>query len=118
MKSLLIPVAGLAIGLSVTAAHAQYAGPSDVRTMTVKELLATGRDDQHAALQGRIVNHLGGDNYEFADATGKIRVEIDNDLWAGHPVIDDKRTVKITGELERKVMGRVGFDVDRIDVLP
>ena len=46
------------------------------------------------------------------------RVGILTNGGAGHPVIDDKRTVKITGELERKVMGRVGFDVDRIDVLP
>ena len=34
-----------------------YTGPSSVQLMTVKQLLDTGKDDQHARLQGRIVSH-------------------------------------------------------------
>lgn len=59
------------------AVYAQYTGPSALTTTTVKELLANGRDDQHVQLQGRIVKHVGGEDYEFADATGTIHVEID-----------------------------------------
>lgn len=98
-------------------AHAQYAGPSGVTQTTVKELVANGRDDQHVILQGRIVRHLGGEDYEFADATGQMRVEIDDKLWAGQPVIDEKRQVKLTGEFERKLVGPERVDVERLEVI-
>ncbi|AZG12694.1 MULTISPECIES: NirD/YgiW/YdeI family stress tolerance protein [Cupriavidus] len=105
--------------LASAAAQAQYAGPGAVSTTTtVKDLLAQGRDDQQVLLQGRIVRHLGGEDYEFADATGKMRVEIDHQLLSGHhPAIDDKREVRLTGEFERKVIGQPHVEVDRLEVV-
>ncbi|MGS0893864.1 NirD/YgiW/YdeI family stress tolerance protein [Burkholderia stagnalis] len=99
------------------AVHAQYTGPSAVVTTTVKDLLANGKDDQHVQLQGRIVKHVGGEDYEFADATGTIRVEIDNKLWAAGQPVGDTNEVKLTGEFERKWSGKVKVDADRIDVV-
>lgn len=106
-----------AVALSSATVQAQYAGPSSVQAMTIQDLLANGRDHQHVALQGRIVTHLGDDDYEFADTTGRIRVEIDKQLWVGHPAIDEKREVRLTGEFERKLPGRESVDVDRIEVM-
>ncbi|AOK20273.1 hypothetical protein WT26_31370 [Burkholderia cepacia] len=107
----------IALAVLPAAVYAEYTGPSTLTTTTVKELLANGKDDQHVQLQGRIVKHAGGEDYEFADATGTIRVEIDPKLWAAGQPVSDKNEVKLTGEFERKWSGRVKVDADRIDVV-
>ncbi|CAN0624514.1 BOF domain-containing protein [Burkholderia multivorans] len=109
-------IAALA-ALPATGAYAQYTGPSTLTAMTVQQLLAGGKDDQHVVLRGRIVKHVGGEDYEFVDATGTIRVEIDEKLWAGMPAVDDKHEVKLTGEFEKKWSGAVKVDAERIEVL-
>lgn len=97
-------------------AHGSYSGPSNVPLMTVKQLLDTGRDDQHARLQGRIVSHDGGDNYSFEDATGRIAVEIDDkDFPAGQTVSADQR-VELLGEFD-KGLRKTEFEVDRVTLL-
>lgn len=113
----LAAVLTVALAVLPAAAHAQYAGPSALTTTTVKDLVANGKDDQHVQLQGRIVKHIGGEDYEFADATGTIRVEIDDKLWAAGRPVTDKNEVKVTGEFERKWSGRLKVDADRIEVL-
>ncbi|CAG9229104.1 YgiW/YdeI family stress tolerance OB fold protein [Burkholderia vietnamiensis] len=109
----------LAVALATLSAgaHAQYTGPSAAAATTVKDLLATGKDDQPVQLHGRIVRHVGGDDYAFADATGTIRVEIDRKLWAAGQPVSEQSDVKLTGEFERKWSGSVKVDVDRVDVL-
>lgn len=98
------------------AAQGSYSGPSNVPLMTVKQLLDTGRDDQHARLQGRIVSHDGGDRYTFEDASGRITVEIDDeDFPAGQSIGADHR-VELLGEFD-KGLRKTEFEVDRITVL-
>src|SRR5262249_17438725 len=53
--------------------HIGYVGPSAVPTMTVRQLLSEGRDDQYVKLIGKIVRHAGGDRYIFADASGELQ---------------------------------------------
>lgn len=99
---------------SDTAAQQQgYAGPSTIAPMSVKDLMANGKDDQNAVLRGRIVSHDGGDHYTFDDGTGRIRVEIDNDDFPAGRQIDDKVTVELIGELDRD-RNSVEFDVDQV----
>src|SRR5688572_19327552 len=57
-----------------------YAGPSSVPLMSAKDLLAKGKDEQAVKLKGRLLSHKGDDEYEFADQSGKITVEIDPKL--------------------------------------
>ena len=98
------------------AAQGSYSGPSNVPLVTVKQLLDSGKDDQHARLQGQIVSHDGGDRYTFADATGRISVEIDDeDFPAGQAIGADQR-VELLGEFD-KGLRKVEFEVDRITVL-
>ncbi|WP_017525780.1 NirD/YgiW/YdeI family stress tolerance protein [Pusillimonas noertemannii] len=85
-------------------------------TLTVKELLANGKDDQNAVLQGRIVSHDGGDHYTFDDGTDRIRVEIDAEDFPANQKIDDKTKVELRGELDRDVT-KTEFDVDQVRVL-
>src|SRR6218665_2368850 len=41
---------------AATAQHGSYSGPSSVPLMTVKQLVDTGHDDQHARLQDPILS--------------------------------------------------------------
>jgi uncharacterized protein (TIGR00156 family) len=132
-----VPLATLSIALLAATAHAQpapgYSGPSaDARAaapagntaapggvplMSVQQLLDSGRDDQHARLQGRIVSHERGDNYTFADDSGRIRVEIDDDRFPVGQSIGADQRVELLGEFEKGLL-RHEFDVDRLTVLP
>ena len=94
-----------------------YSGPSAVPLMTVKQLLDTGRDDQHARLQGRIVSHNGGDRYTFEDATGRITVEIDDDRLPAGQSINAEHRVELLGEFDKGIR-KTEFEVDRMSLLP
>lgn len=99
------------------AAASGYTGPSSVPLTSVKQLLDTGRDDQHARLQGRIVSHDGGERYTFADDSGRMTVEIPAKRFpAGQPIGADQR-VELQGELD-KGLKKVEFEVKRIVPMP
>lgn len=96
--------------------HGSYGGPSSVPLMTVKQLLETGQDDQHARLQGRIASHDGGDKYTFVDDSGRITVEIDDDRFPPGQTIGAEQRVELFGEFDKGLRKRE-FEVDRITVL-
>ena len=54
-------------------------------------------DDTPVVLQGTIVKRIKGDIYEFRDATGSMKVEIDDEDFPPME-INDKTRVKLTGE--------------------
>jgi uncharacterized protein (TIGR00156 family) len=84
-------------------ASAQYVGPNGATAVTsVKTLHASAHDDQYVTLEGRIVSHIGGKDYMFADDTGQVKVEIKPHLFpAGQPV-DAKSRVRITGKFDKE----------------
>ncbi|WP_326535561.1 YgiW/YdeI family stress tolerance OB fold protein [Pseudorhodoferax sp.] len=98
---------------AATEKHGSYSGPSSVPLMGVKQLLETGQDDQHARLQGRIVSHDGGDKYTFADDSGRITVEIDDDRFPPGQTISAEQRVELFGEFDKGLRKRE-FEVDRI----
>ena len=98
------------------AAQGSYAGPSNVPLLTVKQLLDTGKDDQHARLQGRIVSHDGGDRYTFEDATGRITVEIDDEDFPAGQAVSAQQRVELLGEFD-KGLRKTEFEVDRITLV-
>jgi len=114
------PALVLALALALPfAASAQYAGPSTVPAMNVKQLLDTGKDDQHATLRGFIVSHDGGEHYTFADDSGRMKVEIDAKHFPPGVKIDDKVRVEITGELDKDRFGnKIELDVKRLSLAP
>ncbi|BBL60863.1 YgiW/YdeI family stress tolerance OB fold protein [Methylomonas koyamae] len=99
-------------------AQAEYAGPSNVPAMTVKQLLDTGTDDQYATLHGRLVSHDGGKHYTFADDSGKLRVEIEPQLLPAGQTIDAKTRVEISGEFDKDFGEAEELEVKQIKVLP
>lgn len=117
IKQAFLAAAALALALPLSSL-AQYAGPSSVPAMTVKQLLDTGKDDQHATLRGFIVSHDGGEHYTFADDTGRMKVEIDAKYFPPGVRIDDKVRVEITGEFDKDLVGnKVELDVKQLVVV-
>lgn len=100
-----------------TNATGSYSGPSNVPLMTVKQLLETGRDDQIARLQGRLVSFEGDERYTFGDATGRITVEIDNEDFPAGQSISAEQKVELTGEFD-KGLRKTEFEVDRLTLVP
>lgn len=103
---------------AATAAPAGYTGPSSVPLMTAKDLLAKGKDDQYVKLKGKLLNHKGGEEYEFADASGKITVEIDAKRFPAGVKIDHTTLVELTGEFDKETFGESTLDVKQIVIVP
>ncbi len=99
------------------AAQGTYSGPSNVPLMTVKQLLDTGRDEQPARLQGRIVSFEGNERYTFEDATGRIIVEIDDEDFPAGQTVSAEQRVELVGEFD-KGLRKTEFEVDRVILLP
>ena len=104
-------------GPSNKAAPAGYAGPSSVPLMKAKDLLDKGKDDQYARLQGKLLSHKGGEDYEFADQSGKITVEIDSKHFPPGVSIDHNTLVELTGEFDKELVGESTFEVKQMKVL-
>ena len=96
---------------------AGYAGPTSVPLMTAKALLDSGKDDQYVRLQGKLLSHKGGEDYEFADASGKITVEIDAKHFPAGVTIDHNTLVELTGEFDKETFGESSFDVKQLKVV-
>lgn len=69
-----------AIGLfSTVTLAAGYTGPGATPTTTTVKAALEAADDTPVVLQGTIVKRIKGDIYEFRDATGSMKVEIDDE---------------------------------------
>ncbi len=94
-----------------------YAGPTSVPLMKVKDLLDKGKDEQYARLQGRLLSHKGGEDYEFADASGKMIVEIDARLFPAGVSIDQNTLVELSGEFEKETFDDPSFEVEQLKLV-
>jgi uncharacterized protein (TIGR00156 family) len=91
--------------------HAQdRSAPSAVST--VKDVLEKARDDDRVTVRGRIVRKLDDERYTLADATGEIRIEVDDDTGAERLPLDAQ--VEVQGEVDREGNKAVEIDVERI----
>jgi len=99
------------------AGKAGYSGPSSVPLMKAKDLLDKGKDDQVARLQGKLLSHKGGEDYEFADASGKITVEIDAEHFPAGVTVDQNTVVELTGEFDKETFGDSTFEVKSMKVV-
>lgn len=116
-SALAVAQSGGYTGPSSKAAPAGYAGPSTVPMMTAKDLLASGKDDQYVKLKGKLLNHKGGEEYEFADQSGKMTVEIDAKRFPEGAKIDQNTLVELIGEFDKETFGESTLDVKQIRVV-
>ena len=82
-----------AIGLfSTVTLAAGYTGPGATPTTTTVKAALEAADDTPVVLQGTIVKRIKGDIYEFRDATGSMKVEIDDEDFRQDPGQADRRS--------------------------
>lgn len=114
-KTVLVSALALVIGFSSGAMAQQptggYTGPSAVKSATVAEALSFS-DDTPVVLTGKIEKSLGDEKYMFADNSGKVVVEIDNEDWRGQNVGADD-VVEIKGDVDKEFL-ETTIDVESI----
>lgn len=103
--------------VTAPAAKSGYTGPSSAPLMSVKDLLAKGKDDQMVRLKGKLTSHKGDEDYEFTDASGKMVVEIDADRFPQGVTVDHNVTVELIGEFEKEMFGEPSLDVEQLKVV-
>lgn len=92
-------VIGLVALISVSSfAMAAYTGPQEQNKVSVAQLKDVA-DDQWVTLEGKLVKHLGGENYLFKDSSGEVEVEVDQKVWRGTEVGPDD-LIRIRGEVD------------------
>ncbi len=103
----------LALGLlAAVSSYAAFQGaPSPVTT--VAEALKMG-DDTPVVLRGKIQKAIGHEKYIFADETGNVTVEIDNEDWRGVDV-GPEDTIVIRGEVDKDIF-TTEIDVDVVEL--
>ena len=102
---------------AMNAAHAQYAGPSQVKQYkNVAEILKDPVDDVYVTLKGKIPMQVSNKTYQFTDGTGTIDARIGPKEFAGQR-IDANTQVEIWGEVDKDVMQKPKIDVKRLTVI-
>lgn len=101
-----------ALALASTGAYAQYTGPSATpnaqkntatanAVTSVKQVLASGKDDQRVTVQGHIVRHVRGKHYVFSDGTGELNIELKDRVMPVGQTFNDKTKVMLSGKLDK-----------------
>ena len=102
---------------AASTAQAQYTGPSQaVSYKNVAEILKNPVDDTRVTLRGKIINRISNDMYQCTDGTGTIKVEIDEEDFAGQRV-DANTQVEIWGKVDKDLMRAPEIDVKRLTVI-
>lgn len=73
-------------------------GCPNTATVTVAQLQQGFRDDARVSLQGKLTKFYGHDRYEFADKTGTMVVELDDDRDWSH--ISRDQNIVICGKTD------------------
>ena len=102
---------------NASAPHTQQGGFSgpDASLVTVKQAQEL-KDDAWVTLRGNIEKRVGDEDYQFRDATGTLRVEIDDKRWDGQ-TIGPQDKVELQGKLD-KDFNSVELDVKRVRKIP
>jgi uncharacterized protein (TIGR00156 family) len=96
-------------------AAAQFMGPEVSGVTATAAAANAARPGTYLTMTGNIVSHLREDYFLFRDATGELRVEIDNRVFRNQPVTPET-TVRIHGEIDRDTRGRYMW-VKTLDVV-
>ena len=97
-------IAAFAVAVLAGPAAAQFRGPEATGATATVAQANSARPGTYLTLTGNVVSHLREDYFLFSDATGEIRVEIDNRVFRNQPVSPED-TVRIHGEIDRNSRG-------------
>lgn len=86
---------------------------SVAQSMTVAQALKVSRDDTPVQLTGKIVSQVDDEEYIFQDSTGKIKVDIDDNVWQGKNVNPNDK-VTIYGKVDKEMTKANEVEVYRL----
>jgi uncharacterized protein (TIGR00156 family) len=86
-------------------AMAQFTGPSATGQQATVKLVHQARLGTYVTVTGHLVAHLRGNYFTFRDATGDIRVEIENSVWENRQIGPDIK-VRLLAEVDQGFAGR------------
>ena len=101
MKNALILSALLAVSATASAGFHEN-GHANARQTAVTRVadLRNMPDDSYVTLEGHIEKQVRHEHYIFRDASGRIEVEIDDDVWRGLDVSPNDK-VRLTAEIDQ-----------------
>ena len=97
-------------------ASAQFVGPTQGGQETVAGVLSHPVDDQYVTLKGRVTSRISHEKYWFSDNTGTIRVEIDDDVFAGRQ-INPNVQIQISGKVDKEFFQDPKIDVKSLEII-
>ena len=112
------------VALPLGPVFAQYQGPGgDGSSMgrtgytatTVGAIKSDPRDDMRVLLEGRLIRKIKHETYIFADSTGEIAVEIDDDDFPRSPVTADT-VVVVEGKVDTHRIKDTDIEAERVSI--
>ena len=101
MKNALLLTALLAVSATASAGFSENGqAPGYQNSVTRVSALRSVPDDSYVTLEGNIERQVRHEHYIFRDASGRIEVEIDNDVWRGLNVTPRDK-VRLEAEIDQ-----------------
>ena len=94
-----------------------FKGPGAVAAADTVAKALEARDESPVVLEGRILSAAKEhEEYVFQDKTGKIIIELDDELFHGRTVTPEN-TIRIWGEVDTKFGRDSEVEVDRFEIV-
>ena len=104
-------------GPAAPAQRGGFQGPGSVASADTVDKALKARDESPVVLEGRILSAAKErEEYVFQDKTGKIIIELDDDLFHGRTVTPEN-TIRIWGEVDTKFGRDSEVEVDRFEIV-
>lgn len=99
---------------ATTPALTKTNAPATAAINTVADALKA-KDDAKVVLEGQIVKKISNEHYEFKDATGTVKIDVDKKAMPAKG-LDVNAKVRLNGEVDVKKSG-VEIEVKKVEVL-
>jgi len=104
-------------GPAAPAQQGGFKGPGAQTAVDTVDKALKAKDETPVVLEGRILSAgPEREEYVFQDATGKIVIELDDELFHGRTVTPGN-VVRIWGEVDTKLARDSEVEVDRFDIV-
>lgn len=108
------PAPAPAAAPATTPALTKTNAPATAAINTVADALKA-KDDAKVVLEGQIVKKISNEHYEFKDATGTVKIDVDKKAMPAKG-LDVNAKVRLNGEVDVKKSG-VEIEVKKVEVL-
>lgn len=96
-------------------AHAEFVGEGSTPVLTTVAKALQAADDSRVMLEGHIVRQIDTEHYEFQDASGTARVEIDHKYLPTEKFTAQSK-LRLQGKLDKEFSGSK-IDVKKVEIL-